>query len=156
MWKHKSGYWRLKIMVDGKWKNESLHRYVWELYNGPIPEGFAVHHKNGNKNCNCICNLELVSYSEHSHYHALHRSIETREKISIAKSGKTLSEETRHKISEAGLGNRNAVGNTVWRGRCHTEEAKKKQSEARKRYWKNRKASLAQEHQDNLSRKEAV
>lgn len=48
-----------------------LHRYVWELYNGPIPKGCIIHHKNGNTACNCICNLQVVTSKEHS---AIHRN----------------------------------------------------------------------------------
>lgn len=49
-----------------------LHRYVWELYNGPIPEGMDIHHINGNPACNCICNLEMLTRREHKQRHRGH------------------------------------------------------------------------------------
>lgn len=48
------------------WFNGRLvryHRAVWELHNGPIPEGMVIDHINGNKQDNCIENLRLVSHT---------------------------------------------------------------------------------------------
>ena len=36
------------------------HRVIWEQYNGSIPAGAVIHHKNGNKADNRIANLELI------------------------------------------------------------------------------------------------
>jgi hypothetical protein len=47
-----------------------LHREVWEKGYGPIPEGFHVHHKNGDKGDNRLESLELLSHGEHSARHA--------------------------------------------------------------------------------------
>lgn len=55
------GYYSVKH--DGMWV--PLHRYVWELYNEPVPEGFEVHHINKNLKCNCIANLEMLSHRDH-------------------------------------------------------------------------------------------
>lgn len=48
---------------------ERLHRAVWTHFNGPVPEGFHVHHKDGNRANNTIENLELLSGHEHLSYH---------------------------------------------------------------------------------------
>lgn len=40
------------------------HRLVWETFNGEIPKGLAINHKNGIKTDNRLVNLELVTYSE--------------------------------------------------------------------------------------------
>ncbi len=47
-----------------------LHRDVWEFHNGPIADGMAIHHKNGNTLDNDIGNLELVSPKQHAAAHA--------------------------------------------------------------------------------------
>ena len=44
---------------------QRLHRYVWEFYNGPIPKGYHIHHKDFNKANNDISNLQLLSLEEH-------------------------------------------------------------------------------------------
>lgn len=51
----------------------SLHRYVWEKHNGPVPDGFVVHHKDHDNQNNDIANLELVESKEHARNHLRHR-----------------------------------------------------------------------------------
>ena len=50
---------------------DTLHRMVYIHYNGEIPKGYCIHHKDGNKGNNDISNLECVKSSEHSHYHGV-------------------------------------------------------------------------------------
>lgn len=51
-----------------------LHRDVWECYNGPIPVGWDIHHKDENKeNCD-ISNLELLPKSEHARLYSPHNN----------------------------------------------------------------------------------
>ena len=50
---------------------DMLHRMVYIHYNGEIPKGYCIHHKDGNKGNNDISNLECVKRSEHSHYHGV-------------------------------------------------------------------------------------
>ena len=47
-----------------------MHRYVWKFYNGDIPKGYDIHHKDGNKLNNKIENLEILSHSEHTKLYA--------------------------------------------------------------------------------------
>lgn len=56
-----------KRTVDGR--TESEHRAVWEAAHGPIPTGYLVHHKNGDKHDNRLANLELMTPAEHSRHH---------------------------------------------------------------------------------------
>lgn len=46
-----------------------LHRYVWEYYNGTVPEGYHIHHKNGDKSNNALDNLEMLSAHDHETLH---------------------------------------------------------------------------------------
>ena len=55
-------------------KKIRLHRYVWEKYNGEIPKGYHIHHKDKNKFNNNIENLEMLTASEHEKLHELLRS----------------------------------------------------------------------------------
>lgn len=45
------------------------HDIVWEEHNGPIPEGYEVHHRDENKRHNKIENLELLTSLEHKRIH---------------------------------------------------------------------------------------
>lgn len=53
---------------------ERIHRAVWAHYNGPIPDGYAIHHIDEDKSNNCIENLQLISRSEHATLHGNERA----------------------------------------------------------------------------------
>ena len=59
------------------------HRFLWEKTNGKIPEGFFIHHKNGNKKDNRITNLECVCPQEHGLIHSEMKSKILRRKWEI-------------------------------------------------------------------------
>ena len=64
--KANSGYLvRKKSMTGSMWERwELLHRAVWEEHNGPIPDGYCVVFRDGNKqNCD-ISNLTLMKRDE--------------------------------------------------------------------------------------------
>jgi hypothetical protein len=46
-----------------------MHRDVWRLHNGKIPDGFDVHHRNGDRSDNRIENLKLLGREEHASRH---------------------------------------------------------------------------------------
>lgn len=46
-------------------QGKQLHRAIWEDANGPIPDGFEVHHKDGNPLNNSVDNLEALPRSRH-------------------------------------------------------------------------------------------
>ena len=50
---------------------ESMHRFVWEFYNGSIPKGFIVHHKDEKKDNNNIENLILMDKKDHRKMHSI-------------------------------------------------------------------------------------
>lgn len=43
-----------------------VHRVLWELVNGPIPNGHTIDHIDGNPENNRLDNLRLASYSENN------------------------------------------------------------------------------------------
>ena len=61
------------VFVNGK--NVLLHRYVWEKFNGKIPNGFQIHHKDENKMNWNVENLELIDVSEHHKFHAIENGL---------------------------------------------------------------------------------
>lgn len=43
-----------------------MHRYVWEKYNGKIPDGYDIHHIDHDRSNNDISNLEMYTKSDHA------------------------------------------------------------------------------------------
>lgn len=58
-WLRENGY--RMIMLDGEEIRE--HRAIWVMFNGPIPEGLVIDHRDGNPANNLIENLYLVDES---------------------------------------------------------------------------------------------
>lgn len=48
----------------------SQTRFLWEQVHGPIPDGFDVHHKNGNCCDDRLSNLELIDTTQHKKLHS--------------------------------------------------------------------------------------
>ena len=78
----------------GNFKN-LMHRYVWEFYNGKIPKGYEIHHKDGDHSNNTIENLQCLSKAEHLKFHSETLSEEKREWYR-----NNLAEKARPKASE--------------------------------------------------------
>ncbi|WP_201289399.1 HNH endonuclease signature motif containing protein [Escherichia coli] len=57
------GYKRVSL----KGRTYKVHRIIWEMHNGPIPEGMYIDHIDHNKINNAIWNLRLVTTKGNSH-----------------------------------------------------------------------------------------
>lgn len=64
LFKDKDGYMHIKLCKDGKIKYFSVHRLVYEAFNGVIPEGMQVNHINEIKTDNRPENLNLMTPKE--------------------------------------------------------------------------------------------
>lgn len=108
----RGGY--IKVNPPKGYKHCCIHQYIWMVANGcDIPEGYDIHHIDGNKLNNSIYNLELIERHQHLiEHHKKHKqgntymferhlSEETKKKISESHKGKIFSEEHKRKISEA-------------------------------------------------------
>src|ERR1700746_2449098 len=62
----RKGYRRIGI----RYRSWLEHVLVWEHHHGPIPQGFTLHHKNGDKLDNMIENLELIDPLTHKRLHS--------------------------------------------------------------------------------------
>ena len=80
-----SKYKTRTIEIDGQpvifWRNVKsgyyqnprhgyMHRVVWEMAHGLIPDGFSIHHIDGDRGNNSLDNLKLMSLSEHTRMHS--------------------------------------------------------------------------------------
>jgi hypothetical protein len=115
----------------GNGKLERLHRLIWQSVYGPIPKGYEIHHRDGNKMNNEIANLSLLKHGDHTSFHSkntTHTELWNRN-ISLANTGKKRSEETRRKIS------------LIQTGKHLTEEHKRNISIGIKRHFGSREGS---------------
>lgn len=86
------------------YKHKGVHQYIFMIGNQcDIPDGYDVHHINGNRTDNRLCNLELIEHSKHISEHTLgvNKSVEMRKKLSITNTGRKHTEETKRKVSES-------------------------------------------------------
>jgi hypothetical protein len=51
---------------DGKHVAISQHQAIWVYFNGTIPRGLEINHRNGRKSDNRLSNLELVTRTENN------------------------------------------------------------------------------------------
>jgi hypothetical protein len=51
-----------------------LHHDVWVFYNGPVTNGYVIHHIDENKENNDISNLEMLSRPDHVRLHDQNRN----------------------------------------------------------------------------------
>lgn len=101
----KKGY--VKVSKQKGYKHCKLHQYIWMTANEcDIPEGYDIHHIDGNRQNNSIYNLELIEQHKHrsEHKKGIVFSEETKRKMSESHKGKTFSEEHRIKLSESRIG----------------------------------------------------
>ena len=61
-----NGYRLFICFQNGVKKAVLVHRAVWEAFNGPIPEGLEINHKNCVRDDNRLENLELVTRSQNN------------------------------------------------------------------------------------------
>ena len=54
-------------------KQYHVHRFVWECFNGLIPEGKVIDHINDIKTDNRLCNLQQITQQENCKKSAKHR-----------------------------------------------------------------------------------
>lgn len=62
----KDGYATAVLLHHGRKVGVYIHRLVYEAFNGPLPEGLQINHKDGDKGNNALSNLEAITPSDNS------------------------------------------------------------------------------------------
>ena len=63
-YRQRQGYLLVTTTINGVRTVTGAHRLVWTYFNGPIPLGLTINHKDGVKNNNEPLNLEPATYSD--------------------------------------------------------------------------------------------
>lgn len=61
-----TGYISIHLCFEARRRDARAHRLVWEAFNGRIPDGLEINHKNGIRTDNRISNLEVVTKQENA------------------------------------------------------------------------------------------
>ena len=61
-----NGYLMVGVRKHGQsgQKTYQVHRFIWECFNGIIPDGKVIDHINNNKEDNKLCNLQIVTHKQ--------------------------------------------------------------------------------------------
>lgn len=62
------GYLEIHLRLEGKGYRAKAHRIVWQYFNGDIPDGLEINHKDGIRDNNRPDNLEVVSQRENTNH----------------------------------------------------------------------------------------
>lgn len=76
----KTGYYLCSTQNDDGIRKR-MHVYVWEYYNGKIPQGCHVHHIDEDRSNNDISNLRLLPEFEHLSLHGKEKAEQDYERI---------------------------------------------------------------------------
>lgn len=62
------GYRAVAVLCGEKIRRSLAHRMIWRHFNGPIPEGMTINHKNGDRSDNRLENIELATMKDQAHH----------------------------------------------------------------------------------------
>lgn len=74
----------VRVKVGG---NKQAHRVIWEMVNGPIPDGMVIDHVNGDPFDNRLHNLRLTTHSQNLRNQKLRKDSRSRIKGVMRRSG---------------------------------------------------------------------
>lgn len=90
-----NGYLQFTMSNQSVHKRYSSHRFIWECFNGPIPDNMQINHKDEDKTNNNLKNLEIVTPKENVNYGT------ARERIISKTKGRKLSEQHQMNIEKS-------------------------------------------------------
>lgn len=87
--------------IHGDFNKYLTNRVIYTFFNGEIPEGMEVNHKDENKLNNSIDNLNLLSHIDNSNWGTRNERISSTHHLNKKCAGRIVSDETRNKISRS-------------------------------------------------------
>ena len=67
-------YWYVSVTDDeGNRRKWRLHRFIWTVVNGDIPEGMEINHLDENKDNNSIFNLNLMTHQQNNNWGTINK-----------------------------------------------------------------------------------
>lgn len=72
-WLTSHNYWSVQLLG----KSFRVHRVIYEMHFGEIPEGYSIDHLNGNRQENKISNLRLVTHKENNRNQQMYKNNKT-------------------------------------------------------------------------------
>lgn len=76
--RYRDEYCIVNLYLNNVAKSLNVHRLVWSAFNGAIPEGLQINHKDEDKANNALLNLELVTPSQNNNYGTRNKRISKR------------------------------------------------------------------------------
>lgn len=128
--KSSRGHLQISLSLKGKIIAQPyVHDLVAEAFIRPLKDGEIVHHISEVKTQNNFINLRIEKRNEHTSYHQKGKvkSEEHKRKISLSTKGRIHTEQWKK------LQSQRMKGNTFMLGKHHSEETRRKMSEAHKK-----------------------
>jgi hypothetical protein len=83
VWINPKGYACIAVKEGGRTKAFLLHSLEWALANGPVPDGYQIHHLDHDKGNWRLANLMLVDPQTHRQMHRKGRSTDNTHKPGV-------------------------------------------------------------------------
>lgn len=112
-----AGYMQVNIKFDdGRRISKTVHRLVYEAFNGPIPKGLVINHKDEDKTNNSLRNLEAMTHAENSRY-----GNRTKKIMESKKNGTGLRKEyeknRKYTMSQETINKHREISKAYWNGK---------------------------------------
>jgi len=85
--KNNNGYFYFRLYKNKREKTKQIHTLMYENHIEKIPEGYVIHHIDGNEANNILENFQMMTDEEHKKLHMENISEETRQLMSEKKKG---------------------------------------------------------------------
>jgi hypothetical protein len=107
------GYHKVTLHRRGWGRDVLVHRLVYEVFVGPIPDGKTINHKDGDKSNNTVGNLEVLSLKKNIR-HAIRTGLASRVRSSKLTEAKVIAmRERMQTVSAAAAGREFGVTNST-------------------------------------------